>query len=129
MIEILTTILRLYSHGKLGFCQSYITQIADYIKMFNRLCESWILFEEYTFSGGLHKKHHDWNFYPHFATFCPQFAEIFLIYIATFRTHKNVQTSLKTLNFMGYMRLRASLYIKHIMIEILTPHFPTLFTR
>ena len=123
MIEILTTILRLYSHGKLGFCQSYITQIADYIKMFNRLCESWILFEEYTFSGGLHKKHHDWNFYPHFATFCPQFAEIFLIYIATFRTHKNVQTSLKTLNFMGYMRLRASLYIKHIMIEILTPTF------
>ena len=67
MTDILAHIFRLYSHGKLLSCQS-VTQIADYIKMFNRLCDCWILFEEYTFSGGLHKKHHDWNFYPHFPT-------------------------------------------------------------
>ena len=98
MIEILTPTVRLYSHGKLGFFQS-ITQIADYLKMFNRLCERWNLFDEYTFSGGLHKKHHDWNFYPHFATFCPQFATIFLIYIVTFRKHRNVLTSVEAFKF------------------------------
>ena len=100
MIEILTPTFRLYSHGKLGFCQS-IAQIADYIKMFNRLCERWILFEEYTFSGGLHKKHHDWNFYPHFALFSTQFAGIFLIYVVIFRPHQDVQTSVEAFKFVG----------------------------
>ena len=127
-IEIFTPTFRLYSHGKQGLCQS-ITQIADYLKMFNRWCECWILFEEYTFSGGLHKKTSWLEFLPPLCDFLSTVRRDFLNLYCNFSATSKCPNVTENVELCGMYGIKRKFINKTHYDWNFNPHCPTLFTR